>query len=231
MSAADAPPSPGLSERLVSWMAAHRGGLDVLMEQEGSRAIHEEFLMAEGGVLPDRRDRLDRARSASARAWLRHLGTALAEEWPGAPAGMPAALEQTILRGGERLEALILEEGAVLERHGLSGDPVADRRDADLTAYCRLFAEGVGGVLEEDGGPEFGRRVADAARRRAGRLRQIEAEAREAWSAAPAAGRTSAASTPEPDALRVAEAAAVWAHVRVLTEALEETLVEDAPAG
>ncbi len=47
-------PESGLADRLVRWMADNRTGLDAMMVEEGSRAIHEEFLLAEGGTLPDR---------------------------------------------------------------------------------------------------------------------------------------------------------------------------------
>ena len=32
---------PGLADRLVAWMAENREGLDAMMVEEGSRAIHE----------------------------------------------------------------------------------------------------------------------------------------------------------------------------------------------
>ena len=78
-------PASGLADRLVDWMAANRSSLDELMAQEGSRAIHEEFILAEGGTLPDRSARIARARTASARAWMRHLAQAVAAELPGTP--------------------------------------------------------------------------------------------------------------------------------------------------
>ena len=130
-------PAPGLAGRLVDWMAANRPALDELMAQEGSRAIHEEFILAEGGTLPDRPARIARARTASARAWMRHLAHAVAAELPGTPADMPERLTVWLNGNGERLEALVLEEPAALERRGASGDPQADRRDAELAATAR----------------------------------------------------------------------------------------------
>ena len=52
----------GLSARLVDHMVGDRAGLEKLMELEGSRALHEEFLLAESGTLPDRQTRLTRVR-------------------------------------------------------------------------------------------------------------------------------------------------------------------------
>ncbi len=58
--------------------------------------------------------------------------------------------------------------------------------------------------------------------------REIETQARAAWGAAPHPGAeqslSAAESAPEPDEMRVQEAAAVWAHVRVLAEALGHVL-------
>lgn len=72
-----------LGARLNEWMAENREQLDQMMAEEGSRAIHEEFMLAESGQLPDRETRIERARGASARAWLRHLGHAIAAVWEG----------------------------------------------------------------------------------------------------------------------------------------------------
>jgi hypothetical protein len=224
-------PAPGLADRLVVWMAANRPALDELMAQEGSRAIHEEFILAEGGTLPDRPARIARARTASARAWMRHLAHAVAAELPGTPPDMPERLTVWLNGNGERLEALVLEEQAVLERRGASGDPAADQRDAELSATARLFAEGFATLTNpHDGGGEppaqFGRRVAVFSRAAEGRRREVEREAVEAWGGAAHGPEMTAAheSAPEPDALRVQEAAAVWAYVRTTAEALEATL-------
>src|SRR6476620_586952 len=119
-----APPT-GLADRLVRWMADNRSGLDERMAEEGSRAIHEEFLLAEGGALPDRATRIERARGASARAWMRHLAAALSENWPGAGPDLPERMRRWNATHPERLEAFTLEELAVLERRGASGDPHA----------------------------------------------------------------------------------------------------------
>jgi hypothetical protein len=233
-------PETGLSDQLVRWMADNRQGLDAMMAEEGSRAIHEEFLLAESGTLPDRATRIERARGASARAWMRHLGHGMAALWPGAPADLPGKMQRWNTDHPERLEALALEEQAILERRGASGDPHADHRDAELAAHCRIFTEMLASVSEPlvespESAPDFSRRVATWSRSQEAHRREIEAEARAAWSAGPPPGSTqamsAATSAPEPDDMRVQEASAVWAHVRLLTEALEHALatVPEAP--
>lgn len=218
--------SAGLAEGLVDWMGAHRPSLDRMMAEEGSRAIHEEFLLAEGGTLPDRRTRIERARGASARAWMRHLGAALEDVWPGAEPGLAEVVHRWSGAHGERLEALALEERAVLERRGASGDPEADERDAELIAHARLFAEALASTapqLADVAPPDFSREVARWSREHGARRRELEEHARAAWGQEDGPEMT-AASTPELDETRVREAAAIWAHVRLLAEALEETL-------
>ena len=223
----------GLADRLVEWMSDNRPELDARMSEEASFAIHEEFMLAEGGTLPDRATRIGRARQASARAWIRHLGRGLVAVWPDAEPDLAARIERWSADHRERREALTLEEQAVTDRRGASGDPPADRRDAEIAAHCRYFAEALAtlsGPIAESGEtpPEFSRRVAAWARSRERRRREIEAEARAAWGAAPHPGSdqplSAAEAAPEPDEMRVQEAAAVWAHVRVLAEALEHAL-------
>jgi hypothetical protein len=204
----------GLAERLVAWMAANRAGLDALMAEEASRARHLEFIRAEQGGLPDRAERLGAARSASARAWLRHLGRGLSVEWHAAPRELAGALEAAAAGDPERLEALILEERAAAERHGRSGDPAADLRDAELTARCRMFAETVGRAVDGDA-PGMGRRVGAWLAQHAGERRDKEEAVREAWA--------EPAGVPAGDG-RAGEAAAVWAHVHSLARALEHHL-------
>lgn len=218
--------SADLETRLVDWMAEHRPALDEYMAQEGSRAVHLEFIAAEGGELPTRETRLARARGASARAWLRHLARALEACWDDGRDGLAEDLEKWTTGHVERLEALELEEQASLERIG-RGDPETDARHVTLAAHMRLFAEAVGAVVEPDGrsGPELSRETAAFTRDNAGRLRELEAEARQSWAgdAAQQEPMTKAA-RPEADEVRVAEAAAVWAHVRVLAAALSHLL-------
>ena len=208
-------PAPGLAGRLVDWMAVNRHGLDALMAEEGSRAIHEEFLMAEGGALLDLSARVERARGASARAWTRHLGRGLEAEWDGAEPGLSERVERWSASQPERLEALVLEERAVVDRRGASGDPGADARDAELIAHGRLFVEALAGnaaALADQTPPELSRRVAALLRAGEARRREVEARARAAWT------------QPDADGRRVGEAAAVWAHVRGLAAVLEQAL-------
>lgn len=202
-------------------MAANRPVLDAMMAEEGSRALHEEFVLAEGGALPTREERIARARAASSRAWLRHLARALGASWPEAPEGVSARLELGVRGDPERLEALGLEEAARAERRGASRDPGADRRDAELAARGRLFAEELARLVGDEGdAPGAGRRAGAWLDAHAGERRALEEEAREAWSRDPA--------TFEPDAERPAEAAAVWAHTRQLAAAVEALLGEPA---
>jgi hypothetical protein len=219
-----------LAESLVRWMAENRAGLDALMAQEGSHAIHEEFMLAEGGTLPDRTTRIERARGASARAWMRHLARALTAVWPEAEPGLDEKLERWGAAHRERLEALILEEHALAERRGASGDPLADARDAELAAHCRLFAEGLATLSESmaaspESPPDFSRRLAAWSRSQEARRREVEHEARAAWGSEEHPGKDQRmTAAPEADEVRVQEAAAVWAHVRLLAEALEHAL-------
>jgi hypothetical protein len=195
----------GLADALVAWMADNRPELDARMAEEASFAIHEEFLLAESGTLPDRSTRIARARQASARAWMRHLGRGLVAVWPPAEPDLAEQIERWSGAHRERREALLLEEQAIAERRGASGDPVADERDAELAAHCGYFAEALAtlsAAISESGEspPEF----------------SPHPGSEQPLSAAEAA--------PEPDAMRVQEAAAVWAHVRVLAAALEHAL-------
>jgi len=225
----------GLDARLVAWMTEHRPHLDTMMAQEASRAVHMEFIAAEGGELPDRATRLGRAREASARAWLRHLAHAAAAVLPGVPADLAGRLERYMAAHQERREAYELEEEALLERIGRSADPDADARDAGLAAHGALFAEALAaesGLAGDVPAPAFARRVAARSRAAHGRRRAVEAEARAAWSADPAPMErrpATAGERAEPDEARVVQAAAVWAHVLVLTESISQELA--APGG
>lgn len=219
-----------LAQRLITYLGEERPALETIMAQESSRALHQEFLLAESGTLPDRNARLERIRAVGARAWLRHLAGALQAEWADAPDGMQAALELHVARGEARLEALELEEVAALEREGISGDADADQRKVTLGAYVRLFAEGVGEIAQPRGmsGPEFGREVTQVIRREGAHRRAVEKAAFEAWSGSPMEGiletaRTTAA-PPEPDIIRILEAAGVWSYIQVLCTALGEVL-------
>ncbi len=124
---------------------------------------------------------------------MRHLAAGLSETWPGAGPDLPERMKRWNAAHPERLEALTLEELAVLERRGASGDPHADQRDAELAAHGRLFAEMLASVSEPliesaESPPEFSRRVAVWSRAQEGHRREIEAEARAAWGTGPTPG-------------------------------------------
>lgn len=216
---------PGaLGQAMIADMVANRPRLEQYMEQESSRVLHEEFLEAESGTLPDRHSRLTKARLAGARAWLRHLAAALRTTWDKGPPDMQAQLERWVQGARERVEALELEEHALLEREGLSGDADADARRVTLSAYMRVFAEGVGAIASPGGAtaPEFGKAFAARLRDYASRRRQIEKDAFQAWHGSPMEGvmeqaRLSAAPA-EPDVVRMMEAAAVWSFIHVTAE-------------
>ena len=56
-----------LGATLVTWMVDNRPALDERMKEEGSKALIQEFMAAEGGQgLPTPEERLDRARQAGA---------------------------------------------------------------------------------------------------------------------------------------------------------------------
>lgn len=221
-----------LGARLNEWMAENREQLDKMMAEEGSRAIHEEFMLAESGQLPDRETRIERARGASARAWLRHLGRAIAAVWEGAPDGSAAALERAATTSIERVEALRLEEEAILERRGVSGDPDDDHRRAFLVARARAFGEGIAPTLGSDP-PALGREIGVWMREHIDDTRALEAETRAEWSGrdldrSVETERRTAAVEPESDDLRVTEAASVFAHVSILARGLGELLQDGA---
>ena len=113
-------------------MLENRPALDERMRMEGSRGLIQEFMAAEGGQLPSPGERLDRARTASARAWLSHLAAAIEAKWPGAPAGLAGRMTEFLVAGDERLEALRLDEEARGEQRGRAGDPADERREVEL---------------------------------------------------------------------------------------------------
>ena len=88
-------------------------------------------------------ERLDRARQASARAWLRHLAAGIQANWDSAPADFTSQMEKWLAGGQERLEALRLDEEAKSEQRGRAADPNDERREVELRSLGRLFAEGI----------------------------------------------------------------------------------------
>ena len=209
-----------LAERLEEWMVENRPGLDELMRAEGSRSLHLEFIEAEGGVLPTREERVFRARAASVRAWLRHLARALEAEI-NAPA-LSTRIERRFVP--ERLEALVLEANAATERRGRASPEVDARRD-QLAAWMRLFAEGVGEeVVGEGCGPEIGKELRDWWRDKNGHVDDIAARAAAAWAVPTGDAQDGNPFGRVEGDERAHEAAAVWAHVRVLADGLEAVL-------
>jgi hypothetical protein len=195
----------------MPWLLERRSGWRALVEEEKSRSVHEEFLLAEGGVLPDQAERLDRLRTTLARAWMRHIARGLMEVWPGCPDGLGPNIDTWIASGGERLEALTLDEGQRLQRRGLSGDPVADRRAVDLIAHARFFGEGLGTAMDEagPGAPAMGQAVANEMRQ----------------SGAGPAGADPVGPPPEGmPADQALEMASVWGAVQQIVTALESSL-------
>lgn len=210
----------GLAARLEGWMVENRPALDELMRSEGSQALHLEFIEAEGGVMPSREMRHERARAASVRAWLRHLARALEAELP-AP-GVAARLEQRF--NPERLEALVLEAQAVTERRGRAHPDVDSRRD-QLVAWMRLFAAGVGEELIGDGeGPAAGKSLATWWESQTGRIDEITVDAAAAWPAPEGGAQDGNPFGRIENDERALEAASVWAHIRVLMDGLEGLL-------
>lgn len=167
----------GLSQALLGWMAQNRPRLDELMTQEGSRSVHQEFLLAEGGALPTRAERLARARDASGRAWLRYLAAAFGQVGQRSSSYLGGRIEAALLGRAERLEAIQIEEAGALERRGRGGDPEADRRLLELAAQRRMFAEALGEAIDDPEPPALGRRIAGWGWQHAARLRDLSAEA------------------------------------------------------
>ena len=209
-------------------MAENRDALDGLMTHEGSRAVHEEFLAAEGGAMPTREERIERARGASTRAWLRHFGNALAAAWGPDDDALGRRIENWLMVHGERREALQFDERAALERVGRSGDPERDDRTVELAAQRRFFAEAVATTVEGLGvdPPELSRAVGEWCRDNAGRLSELQLEALAAAPGVTASDTREMALLWErsPEAARAVEAAMVWANLRFLAEALESEL-------
>lgn len=216
-----------LQDRVISWLIENKPRLDELMAQEGSKAIHEEFIMAEGGMMPGRDERVERARGASARAWLRHLAHAIGAEWEGASEDLGNKIEAWLVVNQERLEAIRIDEEPQLEKLGRSGDPEADERRVALAAQRRFFAEALGTAAEPGGadGPSFGRTVSTWGWANNERLRELQLEALTA-SGVEVDATTEIETLWErsPDVARQSEAAVQWANLRFLIEGLQEAL-------
>jgi len=217
-----------LGQALVAWMLENRPALDERMRQEGSRALIQEFMAAEGGMLPNPDERVDRARAASARAWLSHLAAAIEASWDGAPAGLGDTMTAYLVAGDERLEALRLDEEARAEQRGRAADPGDERREVELRSLGRLFAEGIGTTCEPggDGGPAFAKRVTEWQSEHLLRNRELIDAAIARTTPEGLSGAEEAATLWEraPEAARAREAALLWARVQFLTEAVASGL-------
>jgi hypothetical protein len=223
-----------LGVALVAWMVDNRPALDERMKEEGSKALIQEFMAAEGGgALPTPEERLDRARQASARAWLRHLAAAIEVNWDVAPDGFLAEVDRWLLAGEERLEALKLDEEARAEQRGRAADPNDDHREVELRALGRLFAEGVGSTCRPGGddGPQFARRVVDWQSEHLLRNRELVDDAVARTTPEGLSGSEVAAPLWEraPEVARAREAALLWARVQFLTEAIADSLLAAGP--
>jgi len=223
-----------LGVALVSWMVENRPALDERMKEEGSKALIQEFMAAEGGgALPTPEERLDRARQASARAWLRHLAAAIQANWSAVPAAFAADMDKWMLAGEERLEALKLDEEARAEQRGRAADPNDDHREVELRALGRLFAEGVGSTCQPGGedGPRFAKRVTEWQSEHLLRNRELVDDAVARTTPEGLSGSEVAAPLWEraPEAARAREAALLWARVQFLTEAIADALMAAGP--
>ncbi len=226
--------APLLGATLVSWMVENRPALDERMKEEGSRALIQEFMAAEGGgALPTPEERLDRARQASARAWLRHLSAAIQANWAAAPDGFAPEMDKWMAAGEERLEALRLDEEARAEQRGRAADPNDDHREVELRALGRLFAEGVGSTCRPGGedGPQFARRVTEWQSEHLLRNRELVDDAVARTTPEGLSGSEVAAPLWEraPETARAREAALLWARVQFLTEAIADALMAAGP--
>jgi hypothetical protein len=225
---------PALGETLVTWMVDNRPALDERMKEEGSKALIQEFMAAEGGQgLPSPEQRLDRARQASARAWLRHLSAAIQVNWTAVPASFSADMDKWLVGGEERLEALRLDEEARAEQRGLAADPNDDHREVELRALGRLYAEGIGSTCSPGGddGPAFARRVTEWQAEHLLRNRELVDDAVARTTPEGLSGSEVAAPLWEraPEAARAREAALLWARVQFLTEAVADSLMAAGP--
>lgn len=215
-------------------MVEHRPELDKRMSEEGARALHQEFILAEGGILPDAATRMERARAASAKAWMRHLASAIEAGWPSAPAGLADQVCGWLVRGEERLEALQLDEEARSEQRGRAADPNDDRREVELRALGRLFAESIGSICRpgDEGAPVFAKRVGEWQLDHLLRGRELVEETMARTTPDGLSGAEQATELWErvPADARARAAALLWARVQFLTYAVAASLEAAGPA-
>lgn len=199
---------------LLTQVMADEPGIHERLERERSKMTHEVFLLAESGGMPDERERRTRARAATARAWMTHIGASLPAVWPQAPLDLGVELEKWFATNGERLEIIELELATRVAEGPIDDLDTRERR-VDLGAAARWLGEGVGALCDPggDGGPAFARRLATWLDEHDDEIARLAAD-----------GRVDA-----PDDVRTAESAELFAHVRTTVAGLE-SLLSGSPA-
>ena len=184
-------------------------GIHERLERERSKMTHQVFLLAEGGAMPDEAERRSRARAATARAWMTHVGASLEAVWAPAPAGLGTSVETWFAVNGERLEILELDLAARVAAGPIDDSDTRARR-VDLGAAARWLGEAVGALCDPggDGGPAFARRFAAWLDAHDDDIARLAADERVA----------------APDDPKVAESAELLAHVRTTGAGLEALL-------
>jgi hypothetical protein len=184
-------------------------GIRERLERERSKMTHEIFLLAESGVMPDERERRSRARAATARAWMTHIGASIGTTWPNAPADLGTSIEKWFATNGERLEVIELDMAARIASGPIDNLDTRAQR-VDLGAAARWLGEAVGAICDPDGdgGPAFARRLSTWLDAHDAMVGELAGEARVA----------------SPDDPRVAESAELLAHVRTTVAGLEALL-------
>lgn len=190
-------------------------GIHERLERERSKMTHQVFLLAESGAMPDETERRSRARAATARAWMTHVGASLEPVWAPAPMGLGTSVEAWFAANGERLEILELDLATRVAEGPIDDYDTRERR-VDLGASARWLGEAIGALCDPDGtgGPAFARRLSGWLAAHDDDIAQLAAE-----------GRVAA-----PDDPKVAESSELFAHVRTIVAGLEVLLNGSSPA-
>ena len=167
----------GLAERLEEWMADHRPSLDEMMREEGSRALHLEFIQAEEGNLPDP----EPGASGRGRRACGHGFATCPTPWRPTPARRASPSACTAGSSASAWSSSSWRSG-----RRPTGAAAPPRRPTpareQLVAWVRLFAEGAGEELAPAvGGPELGRRVLVLVAGQPGQVTEIAQAAETAW--------------------------------------------------
>jgi hypothetical protein len=196
---------------LLQQVMEDKAGIRQRLEREQSKMTHEVFLLAESGGMPDETERRGRARAATARAWMTHIGASIEPVWHQAPVGLGEMIERWFAVNGERLEVIELAL-ATLIADGPIDDYDTRARRVDLGAAARWLGEAVGALCDPtgSGGPAFARRLASYLDANADTIAQLAGD-----------GRVEA-----PDDPKVAESAELFAHVRTTVAGLEALLAD-----